>query len=340
MKRKLILNIFAVLLAVAMLLPLAACAPTGQSSVGTTEKTPTVATEEPARQPVPQGDLTELVSAQLWRVNHSLVDSLRAVALNADGAGERFVPICRVGSKEELAAFQPEGELQGHFYGGSVAFYELMLGIDETLFEENDILMVSFMSGSGSYEYEFMSLTRQEDRLVARFMQIYPGKNAAVTADIACWLGLIAVPKNALLYLTEYDVILDHEDSFAEATEKRGAPIPHTEAMLALQAKCRKYDEKWMSKLAGVFSKIYKNDRVRKGDTYSILLRVTQETSDEMVREMVRQAGIEAEVQPISVGKVKLCRFYATAEQLEALARNNVEQIVEISYLYLLQSDG
>lgn len=339
MKRKLILNIFAVLLAVAMLLPLAACAPTGQSSVGTTEETPTVATEEPARQPVPQGDLTELVSAQLWSVNNQMVDSLREVALNADGAGEWFVPICRVGSKEELAAFQPEEELRGYL-SGDTAFYELMLGVDETLFEENDILMVSFMSSSGSYEYEFMSLTRQEDRLVARFMQIYPGKNAMVTADIECWLALLAVPKNALLYLTEYDVILDYEDSFAEATEKRGAPIQHTEAMLALQAKCRKYDEKWMFKLAFIFSKVYKNDRVLKGDTYSILLHVRQETSDETVREMVRLAGIEEEVQPISVGKVKLCRFYATAEQLEALARNNVEQIVEISYLYLLQSDG
>ncbi len=339
MKTKRRLTLLAVLLTATMLLPLASCMPMSPfGETGRTESTPVVTTQAPLLQNVPQGDLTNTVTAQLWSVNNEIYESLQEVALNADklsnSDGKRHVPIYRVTSKEELEAFQLESELNGCF-SGEYAFYEILLGVDETLFEENDILMVSFSSGSGSNEYEFISIERQDDRLSARFMWIYD--DGFGTDDMEYWLGLIAVPKGALLYLNEYDAILDYEEAPAEATEKRGKPIQHTEAMIALRAKCSKYNERWMSEFHNIFRDVYERDRIRRGDTYSILMRVMPDTSDEMVRAMVMQAGIEGDVKPVTVGTRKFCRFYATAEQLETLARNNVDPIIDITYCYPLE---
>ncbi len=316
MKNKWILSLLAVLLMTAMLLPLASCAPSGQAGT----ETPVVTTAEPVPPSTPQGDLSEMVSCRFKVINEYIYNSLVEAALNGDDlsseTAQPILPICQVESKDELKAFQPPAG-----FGQSI-FHIILGSVDESVFEENALLLVGIRSDAVSIKFDFHSLTRQDRKLDARFLQRYYIGEA--TGDETFRLGLLTVPKSALLGVNDYDALLEYEEPLPDPLAEL---VPHTEAMLALIEKCKNFDEDWMEKIRDVLGDVYVGDQVRVGDTYRIFIQFEEVLADEEVIQMMAEAGVEKEIRPHLIGKDQYCGFYATAEQIEAIAKNNVEKI-------------
>lgn len=118
--------------------------------------------------------------------------------------------------------------------------------------------------------------------------------------------------------VTEKKPVIHH------VTKDYGDPIPHTPEMLALKEKWENSDEEWAKKLGEIlFMDYYKTSNARKGDKYRIMISGWDEETLQLILTTMDEIGVAKEDHHGFSRQWKMLSIFATAEQIEALAKLN-----------------
>lgn len=82
-------------------------------------------------------------------------------------------------------------------------------GYDERFFEDNVLISVSFIAGSGSYDFYISNIYKGDGRMVIGTSQVLKGPYVDVTDDIRCWRILIEVKRSETEGITEFKSVMD-----------------------------------------------------------------------------------------------------------------------------------
>lgn len=155
----------------------------------------------------------DLFESTVSRVSPASGGQFYEDALNAEKLEDRknkTLPVYRIDTKEELEGFKTTYDNQIYISQGNedkTAFCDKVEKYDDSFFGENSLLIVYVISGSGSYEYAFDSISITKDSVCVHIAITNDPKFG--TCDMAGWLITVAVPDSLLKGCTSFDAVND-----------------------------------------------------------------------------------------------------------------------------------
>jgi len=138
--------------------------------------------------------------------------------------------------------------------------------------------------------------------------------------------GIDPIPyeSSAVPELSTEAAVTENKPVYHHKTRDYGDPIPHTPEMLALKEKWENSDEEWAKKLDEIlFGNYYKTSNARKGDKYRIMISGWDEETLQLILTTMDEIGVAKEDHHGFSRQWKMLSIFATAEQIEALAKLN-----------------